>query len=102
MTEREAFEAWLADDMHRAGLPLETAKRRAADSQGRDWAAWQASRRQALEDAKRVCGNHIPLGCSTSMVDVSRSQGVRACIDAIRFLIRTEDNNAPTPTKGTP
>jgi hypothetical protein len=98
MTEREAFEAyfeakfgkkpltWAEAEGAPYNVPDEMQSHYYVRSTQWAWEAWQASRQQALGEAERVCGNQIPLGCSTSMVDVSRSQGVRACIDSIRSL----------------
>ena len=48
--------------------------------------AEESARKQALKDAVAACDKRIPVKCSTSMVDVSRNQGIRACIDAIYAL----------------
>jgi len=50
------------------------------------WHMWQASRKQALDEAIHVCGRQIPIACSTSMVDVARNQGIRACVEAVEQL----------------
>ena len=38
----------------------------------------------AIELCAKACDDSIPLGCSTSMIDVSRIQGIKQCAAAIR------------------
>lgn len=47
---------------------------------------WETAQRISFEEASDACTSLIPVACSTSMVDVSRNQGIRACVDAINRL----------------
>lgn len=80
MTEREAFEAfatnrWGASPVWRGTGPCDLA-----------WAAWQASRQQALEEAaKRIESGPPPMKRTGGLVEIGARARV-AFADAIRSL----------------
>lgn len=90
MTDRERFEAWARDQDEIVGLS------RSLEGNYKDcaafvaWDAWQASRKQALADARQECRKFLASGPSTSMDDVLKNTAVRYCAAAIDALANPE------------
>lgn len=82
MTDRKAFEAWATTQMDAF-----SSTRFFNDS---CWEAWQASRKQALEEAAVACGGEISIIPATTLIDLSRVQGIRACVDAVERLAKPQ------------
>lgn len=97
MTDRERFEAWYCADAKAQGcsLPDGIADLRDGDGYGSHrvmlngkWQGWQASRKQALEEAKAAC---FVLTAGESDNDTYwYDSGVEDCMDSVARLANPE------------
>lgn len=78
MSDQKRFEAWVTATC--GHLPMTFRE----ESFMR--VAWEASRKQAFEEAAVACGGEISIIPATTLIDLSRVQGIRACVDAVERL----------------
>lgn len=98
MTDRERFEAAISASPYEKSvarwpnLPVEFAWPGGYKDLNVDlaWWMWQASRKQALEEARAECLALIEDGSGMSMDDVFRNMGVRSCVTEIMCLANPE------------
>lgn len=71
MTDRERFEAFYGSDERDLACQMVA------------WRAWQASRKQALEDCKAECASQLTMTMPATVEDVIRNRTVGDCLAAI-------------------